>query len=48
MMAKQIAQYDYHSLANLSASGTEALVLFKKGREHYNASCNCIMGCAEQ
>ncbi|MCL4253099.1 MAG: hypothetical protein KJ043_04895, partial [Anaerolineae bacterium] len=35
MMAKQIAKYDYHSLANLSAGGTEALVLFKKGLEHY-------------
>jgi hypothetical protein len=35
-MAKQIARYDnYHSLANLSAGGTEALVLFKKGFENY-------------
>lgn len=35
-MAKQIGRYDnYHSLANLSTSGTEALVLFKKDMKHY-------------
>lgn len=35
-MAKQLARYDnYHSLANLSAGGTEALVLFRKGLENY-------------
>lgn len=35
-MAKQLARYDnYHSLANLSAGGTEALVLVRKGLENY-------------
>ncbi len=37
-MAKQIGLYDnYHSLANLSVGGTEALVLFRKGFENYPA-----------
>lgn len=44
-MAKCIATYnDYHSLANLSASGTEALVLFKKGLEHYPAVIDVTTG----
>lgn len=40
-MAKQIGRYDnYHSLANLSADGTEALMLFRtglNGLHHYPA-----------
>ena len=44
-MAKCIATYnDYHSLANLSASGTEALVLFKKGLENYPAVIDVTTG----
>jgi len=44
-MAKQLARYDnYHSLANLSAGGTEALVLFRKGLEHYPAVIDVTTG----